>query len=208
MTKESKNASIWAMDDLRDKAHEFKLWAGSEELYQPEFVGEGLNDAEDAIEAARDAHEYTGTEIRVTMDGNAIGAITEDGCWEPRDWMRLENDSIEIYRDGKPWTHGRDEDRFAANDEEAREKAARRYLDADGRCPTITHEFLTNEEAADILNAHHCELRDASYCTRRGWVADMLCAVRYRYDEHGDVEDLEWTFAAWEEKGPEIESEN
>lgn len=114
-SERAKNPSIWAMDDLRGKEHEFKLWADMEELYQPEFVGEGLNDAEDAIEAARDAHEYTGKEILVAMDRHAIGAITADGSWKPWAWMRLENDSVEIYHDGKPWTHGRDEDRYAEN---------------------------------------------------------------------------------------------
>lgn len=205
-SKKTKSPSIWTMEDLSDREHEFSIWAGAEDLRQ--FVGDGLNDAEDAIEAAREAQRHTGKNIVVAMDGHAIGVVTEFGNWEPWRWIRLENDSIEIYRDRKPWTHGRDKDRYAATDEEARGKALRRYLHADSRSPRITHEFLTDEEAATILHAHRCELREASYNTRKGWIADMLCSVRYRYDGHGDVEATEWTFAAWEEKEPEVESED
>lgn len=207
-SKKAENPSIWAMDDLRDNPHEFKIWAGMEELDPPVFVGDGLNDAADAIEAARYAQTYTGCSILVTIDGHAMGVITPDGSWAPREWIRLENDSIEIYHDRRPWTHGRDEGRYAATDEEARAKAWRRYVDGDVRSPRITHEFLTGDEAKSILNANPCELRDASYPNGKGWIADMLCAVWYVYNEHGEVEDSEWEFANWEEKEPEAENED
>lgn len=177
--------TIWTANSIDSNDHAFTLNTGKgEPLDQPEFVGEGISDAEDAVEAAMDAHEYTGEDIEVRADGGLIGTWTSSG-WRPIVRHRILRGHVEVLR--------------AASTESAKDAALEKFFENDG--PDTVSDMLTGERASAILRDERSEIQKTRFTCGTGWTAWILCAQAYQYSKSGEIEELGCNFAEWKADG-------
>lgn len=175
--------TIWTACCIGSDEHDYSLNTDrGEPLDQPEFVGEGISGAEDAVEAAKDAHGYTGENIEVRSDGKLIGTWTSSG-WRAVVHHHVLRGSVEVLH--------------ATSTENAKDAALERFFDDDG--PDVIADLLTEEQAKAILRGARCEIRKTRFACGTGWTAWILGMQAYRYNDFGEIEELGGEFAGWKE---------
>lgn len=173
--------TIWTACCIGSDDHDYSLNTDKgEPLDQPEFVGEGISGADDAVEAAKDAHEFTRQDIDVHADGKLIGTWTSSG-WRAVVYHHILRRSVEVLD--------------AASIENAKDAALEEFFDNEG--PDTVSDLLTGEQAKAILRDARCEIRKTRFTCGTGWTAWILSMRAYRYNEFGEIEDLGGEFAEW-----------
>lgn len=173
--------TIWTAKSIDCDDHAFTLnTSKGEPLDQPEFVGEGISDAEDAVEAAKDAREYTGEDIEVRADGKLIGTWTSSG-WRPVVLHRILRGHAEVLE--------------AASTESAKDEAREGFFDNNG--PDTVSDLLTEDQAKAIIRDERSEIQKTRFTCGTGWTAWILCAQAYQYSKLGEIEELGCNFAEW-----------
>ena len=168
--------TIWTACCIGSDDHDYSLNTPG----KPHALHGIVGGPSDAMEAAKDAHEFTRQDIDVRADGKLIGTWTSSG-WSAVVHHNILRRSVEVLH--------------AASTEEAKDSALKEFFDNEG--PDTVSDLLTEEQAKAILRDARCEIRKTRFTCGTGWTAWILSMRAYQYNEFGEIEDLGGEFAEW-----------